>query len=177
MQHNVHLQSIALYWCFLSQTGRWAAQGLNWISGASQRPPCDSWQSWTGGALILVGHLHLYHPHHPHYPYHPYHQYHPHHRRQQCQHQDPNHLQQALLRWFYVNFRHFMLLGKLNMGIFVMILGISMTILGNPMQSLVLTLLVQVFKLFHVWSNAISIILIPKMTLLSPASGLIYYHS
>ena len=63
------------------------------------------------------------------------------------------------------------------MGIFVMILGISMTILGNPMQSLVLTLLVHVFKLFHVWSNAISIILIPKMTLLSPASGLIYYHS
>ena len=88
MQHNVHLQSIALYWCFLSQTGRWAAQGLNWISGASQRPPCDSWQSWTGGALILVGHLHPYHPYHPH---------HPHHRRQQGQHQDQNHLQQVRL--------------------------------------------------------------------------------
>ena len=88
MQHNVHLQLNALYWWFLSQSGRWAAQGLNWISGASQRPPCDSWQSWTGGALILVGHLHPYHPYHPH---------HPHHRRQQGQHQDQNHLQQVRL--------------------------------------------------------------------------------
>ena len=86
MQHNVYLQRIALYLWFLSQSGRWAAQGLNWISGARQRPPCDSWRSWTGGALILVGHLHPYHPHHPH------------HRRQQCQHQDQHHLQQALLR-------------------------------------------------------------------------------
>ena len=85
MQHNAHRQRISLCWCFLSQTERWAAQGLNWISGASQRPPCDSWQSWTGGALILVGHLHPYHP------------YHPHHRRQQGQHQDQNHLQQVRL--------------------------------------------------------------------------------
>ena len=99
MQHNVHLQPIALCWCFLSETGRWAAQGLNWISGARQRPPCDSWRSWTGGgALILVGHLHPYHPHHRPHPHHRHHHHNPHHRRQQCQHQDQNHLQQALLR-------------------------------------------------------------------------------
>ena len=46
----------------------------------------------------------------------------------------------------------------------MMILGISMTIFGNQMQFLLLRL---IFELFHVCSNDISIILIPKMTLLS----------
>ena len=59
---------------------------------------------------------------------------------------------------------------------FMMIKGNSMTILGNPMQYLGLTFLRLIFKLFHVCSNAISTIFIPKMTLLSPASGLIYHH-